>query len=231
MLNASPLVSSLGRELKFVFSNARAPMALSLLRARCQPDPKHPTGLVSSIYYDDRTLRFLREKVNSDYLKTKVRLRWYDAGPNTYGFVEAKFRIGDRRDKVRVSTPHSAEWLALRRLHEPVLQRIPELLRTRGVTVSSALCPVFLVRYQRYRFVEPLSGSRVSLDCDISVPTTNRSLLPYAGAARLTTAVVEIKGTQTELPTVLRELLRLGCRRSSFSKYGSAFRSLSGRPN
>ncbi len=222
-------IQSLGRELKFVLSNARAPLALSVLRAHCQPDPKHPVGTVSSIYYDNHGLRLLREKVNSDYLKTKVRLRWYDRALDAHGFIEAKFRVGDRRDKIRVQTPHTAHWLAATPLHEPLLVRVPELLRPHGLWVDPGLRPLFQVRYRRHRFIEPLTGSRVSLDADIRVPATNSSALRFPAPVSLGSAVVEIKGPQTELPVVLRELLHLGCRRSSFSKYGSAYQCLAGR--
>lgn len=64
-------------ELKFVFRNGFAREIVSWLEGRCLPDPEYPKGRVNSIYYDLRDHRLLDEKRNSDFLKTKVRLRWY----------------------------------------------------------------------------------------------------------------------------------------------------------
>ena len=54
---------------------ARARTVLNWLRGRCVPDPKHPDGLINSIYYDSPDLSLLRAKVNSDFVKQKVRVR------------------------------------------------------------------------------------------------------------------------------------------------------------
>ena len=40
-------------------------------------DGAYSSNIVSSLYYDTRDRRGLYEKLNSDFLKLKVRLRWY----------------------------------------------------------------------------------------------------------------------------------------------------------
>src|SRR5690606_22911495 len=64
-------------ELKFTVPVSSTAAVLAWLRGACTPDPKFPCGRVSRIYNDTPDPRSLREKLNSDYLKTKVRLRWY----------------------------------------------------------------------------------------------------------------------------------------------------------
>ena len=56
----------------------------------------------------------LSEKIDSDYLKTKVRVRWYGPGDSRAStvFAEVKHRIGNRRDKVRVMLDVTAAELA-----------------------------------------------------------------------------------------------------------------------
>jgi hypothetical protein len=217
------------RELKFTFSNGRAAGALALLRARMRADPTYPHAVVSTLYYDDSDWSRLRAKLNSDYLKEKVRLRWY-TGPLTAGspgFVEMKSRIGACRDKVRVATPYSSVWLDRAPIGDPALARAPMLLQARGLGSAAArLRPMFVVRYERYRFVEPQTGSRVNLDIDIAVTAVNRAALGGAAPCGLSTAVVEIKGPETDLPAALHVLLRLGCRRASFSKYSACYQRL-----
>jgi hypothetical protein len=64
---------------------------------------------VSSIYFDTWGWKSLSEKINSDYLKTKIRFRWYsDIAYQLHyapSFAEAKFRIGTKRKKIRIQTP------------------------------------------------------------------------------------------------------------------------------
>ena len=68
---------SLERELKYLLPAGRAFLARKIVSALCQPDPVYPAATVFTIYYDTPDLTLLSEKLNSDYLKTKVRLRWY----------------------------------------------------------------------------------------------------------------------------------------------------------
>jgi hypothetical protein len=65
------------RELKYSLQAGRVPLARRMLASACRPDPEHAVACVWTIYYDTPQLTSLREKINSDYLKVKVRLRWY----------------------------------------------------------------------------------------------------------------------------------------------------------
>ena len=85
------------RELKFTLPAARAQLARRRLETLCRRDPEFPAAIVWTIYYDTPALVSLGEKINSDYLKRKIRVRWYSdlegrvTGP---AFVEAKLRVG-----------------------------------------------------------------------------------------------------------------------------------------
>ena len=97
--------AALERELKFALPEARAGIAGRMLDALCRPDPQFTAAVVSTIYYDTPHLRLLREKLDSDFLKTKVRLRWYGAIAGDPGggraFLEVKTRVGALRRKAR----------------------------------------------------------------------------------------------------------------------------------
>ena len=73
-------VSETSFELKFTIDGRNVTAVRRWLSSICRPDPLFPRGVVNSIYFDTPELHHLREKINSDYLKTKVRLRWYEGG-------------------------------------------------------------------------------------------------------------------------------------------------------
>jgi len=214
---------SLERELKYVLPAGKAVLARSVVSALCRPDPHYPAAIVSTIYYDTPDLALLSEKINSDYLKTKVRLRWYSPGRGAAtAFLEIKSRVGGLRHKVRVATSLSAATVADLPLEHPALVQVLELARPLGVPLPTRLMPALLLRYERFRFIEPVSASRISVDLGIEAVRVNPRVVGHAFLHRLPHAVVEIKGPGNDIPRALHALINLGARRAAFSKYGAA---------
>jgi len=218
-------------EIKFTISNSKAHQVIRWLKHQCMPDPEFPEGAISSIYYDTRNWRFMAEKDNSDYLKMKIRLRWYSdltlSKHDDVSFIEAKFKIGNRREKFRMESPFSGEWLAGVPLHSTKLLEISRLLRSQGI-ITEEVFPVFQISYKRFRFIEPLTRARVCFDYDITAPRVNWSMLPKSNPFSLQTAVFEIKSALDELPAPLYPLTDMGFRKSSFSKYQVCYRKIVG---
>lgn len=192
----------------------------------CVADLQHPLNTVATIYYDTPSLALLGEKFDSDYLKTRVRLRWYEeesGPPPTAAFAEVKLRRGTRRSKgrVRLKMPEPAPGSL--ELDHPGMPDLGTLLRRAGLWCPPLLMPVLFMRYERLRWVEPYTGTRVSLDREIRVEAHNPLALPGSVMTKggLGT-VVEAKGDSPELPPAMRGLLELGCRADSFSKYALA---------
>ena len=221
------------RELKFELPEARVAFARRLIERWCRPDAQYPAATVSTIYFDTPDHRLLGRKIDSDYYKAKVRLRWYTAlegrGAAEGSFLEVKERIGALRGKVRTPTPLRAAWLEQADLQRPEITAVLALLRPLGVPVPSRLLPAVMLRYRRYRFVEPLSGARLSLDTHIEVVRAHPRLLPPSHGPRLPLAVLEVKGDPADLPPLLRPLVRLGARRAAVSKFALASRAILGR--
>jgi hypothetical protein len=216
----------LEREVKFVLLAGRGPLARSLVATVCRPDPVYPAATVSTIYFDTPDLQLLGEKINSDYLKTKVRLRWYspigsrdDSGRS---FLEIKSRVGDRREKRRLETPLTAGELRGMPFDSLKIREVLDLARPLGVAIPARLLPVLLIQYERYRFVEQISGSRVSIDMNIRAPRGYHLIVRDAAPVVLRHVVLEIKGAATDLPRALHPLALLGARRASFSKFAAA---------
>jgi hypothetical protein len=229
-IDRSELPSDGDHEIKLVLPNRAARSLVRWLRSRCWPDPLYPAATVSSIYYDTPDWRLLREKVNSDFLKTKVRLRWYSdidgAEPQDRSYLEVKRRVGSQRQKLRVETDVSGGWLSRSGLAAPRLLTLPLLLRARGIALPGPLFPVFQVRYRRLRFAEPRTGARLCIDYDICAPRVNWQMLPRANGFQLRHAVLEVKGRNAEIPEPLRRVAALGCQKRSFSKYAVCYQKV-----
>lgn len=219
-----PLVDDLERELKFVLTSSRAELAWRWLATACQPDGQFPDADIWTVYYDTPDFDALDEKLNSDYLKMKVRLRWY-APPGESGagavFIEVKRRVGSRREKIRVKIDKPAETLTGRRLDDPIFASFPALLAPRGVILSSAWRPMLALRYRRRRFLEPMSHTRISVDTEIQCAGVNERYLFARSQGPLSVAVIEVKGFADALPPRLAPLLAFGARKQSMSKYAA----------
>lgn len=219
-------------ETKYVFNNTFAPMLINWLKLRCQPDTKFPFGVISSIYYDTKDWKFLGEKINSDYLKTKFRVRWYESlnghEQGEKSFVEIKCKIGATREKIRFESGFSGKQLAEIDLADPKLLAVQHKAKERSVKIPPSLYPAFQISYKRFRFIEPKTRCRICIDYDISAPRVNLQMLPCVKPHFLSSGVVEVKGGLTELPDTLHQLTALGCKKQSFSKYSWCFAKLSG---
>ena len=219
-------------EKKYTFENCSSHRIIKWLTCMCKKDDAYPNSSVSSIYYDTTDWKYMSEKINSDYLKTKIRIRWYEDIDRKiqydYSFAEAKLKIGSHREKVRIKIPFSGNWLSSIHLETPQLLQLPDFLKENGVRLRGGLIPTFQINYKRLRFSDPYSGSRICVDYDISTPRVNSVMVPKKNPSRLNTAVFEIKGNTQDLPYSLNDLTLFGCRKESFSKYQACFEKITG---
>lgn len=223
-------------ERKYVLPQPRTPGAAAWLRHACRPAPEYATGAVSSCYFDTPNFDSYYESADGALSKGKVRLRWYDAWPasgspggetdadaDVPAFLELKCRLGAESWKRRMpltlpraaGAPHPAL---------PGPGQLTELLARLGYSAPGALRPAALVRYRRRRFVEPVTGARVSLDHDVTV---SAPWMRRAPPLRFDEAVVEIKGQDEDaLPHRLAALGRFAQPWSANSKYAAAVEAL-----
>jgi len=210
-------------ELKYLLPRSHDLFVLHWLESVTAPERAWPPALVVTTYFDAPGLDLLDEKVNSDYLKTKVRVRWYaplDGGPPTSPvFVETKSREGATRGKHRVVADVNARELDAAPLTSRMWADIVLTLRRSVPSLPPDLAPVMRLAYARSRFVDSL-GARVSLDTGIAVQAVHTGRL-HAPARPdvLPWTVFEYKGQVPDLPVHLSVITRFGARRSAFSKY------------
>ena len=234
-METCPVVSSLStveHEVKYVVPNAGVPALIPWLRARCRIHPEYAETQISSIYYDFPDWRLLGEKLNSTFLKTKVRLRWYanahGDGAGETSFLEAKFKVGAHRKKVRFPSPLSRSQARDLPLQSVPFRRLPQMLHAHGFLQTHGLTPGFQITYTRLRFTHPASCHSFCLDYNIHVPRVNTSRLGRTGRGFLPRAVLEQKGPENQLSPLLGWLPHFGLQRGSFSKYSTCFLHLTG---
>jgi hypothetical protein len=218
-------------ELKFHGSSYRAPQLLKYLCDTLQADGEYSSSSISSIYFDSKDFKSLAEKLNSDYLKSKYRVRWYGdvESQKTYKptYLETKYKIGSQRVKSRIRLPEDVAALFQKcELKDFAMPKITQLLASQGIPLRQQVFPVFVINYKRYRFVDPVSESRISVDMDICVPKINSAVIPRALPMPLDSAVVEVKGKLGRLPENLCSIVDLGFRKRAFSKYSVCYEKI-----
>jgi hypothetical protein len=213
----------LDHESKFRLPAAATDLALQLVRTWARPELPHASGVVESIYFDTRALRALAEKSDSDYRKSKLRLRWYDGGGPV--FVELKRRVGTRRVKRRAPLALRGEGLTLARLLAEGGPTPADLARALGEPLAADLMPILHLRYRRERFVAP-DELRLCVDRELEVIAATWLAGGRRVPVRLPGGVLELKGKRRELPPALATLAAFGCRRGSFSKYAACHAAL-----
>ena len=213
-------------ELKYTFPQVLSNSIEGWLAVTCRKDEMYPESRVQSIYLEAADARSYHEKVNSDFFKTKFRVRWYETKEGLpYGdenqipvFLEKKMKIGSKRLKKRWVSGTEFSELKNNSLnsvfHSHWYQHFTEQTR-----VASYLEPLIQISYTRKRFVDPATGIRLSLDCDIRVERTNSRFLPPPPARALDVGVFEIKGKSDGPPAMLAFLTSNIVSKDRFSKY------------
>ena len=216
-LAASP--APLVHEIKYVMPAASAGPAEAWLNAVCRPERGFPPAWVCSVYFDRPDGGLLDEKINSDYLKTKLRIRWYEplaGAPTGEAFLEVKRRAGTSREKHRIGLGVPAAEVRSWSIADP---RWLGLLPPASGLVGGPLGPVLRMRYVRTRFFDGPSGARLALDRMLTVTAMHPALRPGPLPAVVPWAVFEWKGSTPDVSPTLRGLVGFGAHRRAFSKY------------
>lgn len=193
----APVVPQERVEIKYLLDLPQGEPMAAWLDHVCVNDPAHPEGTISSIYFDTPRLALYERKASSDYIKVKVRLRWYDEDVANGGpaYLESKIKEGrvvrKRREKVTLARE------SLDNLSE--CEGLVEELRARAESLTGVplghLLPVCVVRYNRRRYLDGRTGSRVALDRTIRVYPADGNHFPVVDPVLLGVVVLEVKGS------------------------------------
>ncbi len=222
-------------ELKFTFELSAAASIKRGVESVCIADEAYSENVISSVYFDTPDWVFAMDKASSDYLKTKIRLRWYrsksddDGGPPSKCFLEFKRKIGSKRTKKRVLMPFGGEEAISRLQEDDCLDMIRGHLSENAPDLTGLFIePKFVVRYKRSRYYEPFSGTRISFDTDIHAFSVGRNFAQFSADIVLDESVLEVKGVCDDMPQALRSFHAGRLRKAAFSKYYESFKLLTG---
>jgi hypothetical protein len=222
-----PKTNSERFEQKFYLPASTIPFAAHLLTHCCPEDRQYPRGTIHSIYFDTPDLDYFSDSQEGNHGRVKVRVRWYDSPPagseSTTVFLEVKSKRGYAGSKKRKSFLTPSERLGDSGLNQGVLPfpAVMHGLAELGYCPPNLLQPLILISYRRLRFVERMTGSRVSLDWDIRSTLIDPKAGRREGSIRMEGGVIEVKGQSSEIPTTLQSIRNLGTDWSRYSKYAS----------
>jgi hypothetical protein len=217
-------------ERKFFVSPDKTDYVRSLMNHICLPDGKYPKGTINSLYFDTPDLEHYQKSDDGDYERHKIRVRWYDK-PAAEGqvpvYLELKSKKGFASNKKRRKFLVPAEKLSRFRCGDTILNNniILQTLAEFNYFSEAPLLPVIMISYERLRFVEILTGIRMSFDWLIRSSMTGSISGQSHSTLTLKGAIIEIKGPKAEIPLSLRALHNTCIDWSRFSKYAGCIES------
>ncbi|MBN1319857.1 MAG: VTC domain-containing protein [Thermoleophilia bacterium] len=226
-------------EQKFFIHPSREGLAFALLRRTCREDPEYPVGQVNSLYFDTTDLEQHERSASGDHAKDKVRIRWYGdehdphrgngggghpAQETAKVWLELKSRRGFASTKQRADMSVPGAVLGRDALTQGIVSptRLVRTMAGFGFFARGRLCPVIAVTYWRYRFIEPLTGFRISIDSHVRSTIVMPGIGHGERGLELPGAVVEIKGPVFDVPPSLREIAEIGSPWTRYSKYSAS---------
>ncbi len=229
----NPLAVMQRFELKYVLNKAQAEALRRAMEGRMVPDQFGRTT-IASLYYDTPDHRLIRASMEKPDFKEKLRLRSY--GPASEGspvFLELKRKSQSTVYKRRVQTTVGAAAAFLR--GDPEALDDNQISRELSFFRDSyqALVPSCMILYDRTAYVELDGELRLTIDENPRYRTWDLDLTrPAVGTPLLgqDCSILELK-VQGAVPLWLsRAMSRAGIYKTSFSKYGEAYRrELAGR--
>lgn len=221
-------------ERKFFVSPEKISYARSMLSHICLADSKYPQGIINNVYFDTPDLDYFQKSLDGSYEREKIRIRWYDdpGEDTTPVYLELKSRKGFTSRKQRRKFLVSAKRLNKFQADNTIIGQdiILQTLMEFGYFSQAFLSPVVLIAYKRSRFVDILTGTRLSFDCSISSSLIAAGQRQSRTGLMLCGGVIEIKGPSMGIPVSLRPLIGLGVDWTRFSKYAGCLESQLERP-
>ena len=222
-------------EQKYLFPTGYTDVIRTWLEHACVPDPRYPSSVVSSIYFDTPELFHFHESRNGEFLRAKVRLRWYadpardpatvESGAGVRCYLEVKTKQGALSEKRRTEVTIPSRVLLDDLFSD---ERIPDLTSRvfdLGYRAAGMLVPVLLIQYRRRRYLDVESDSAIAEDTEIRCTRANDTVVQATLPVHLDVGVLEIKGMNRETCGVLNPIGSY-LTKSPFSKYAISLETL-----
>jgi len=213
-------------EIKFVLTDDQRGDLTSLMRDYMSADEYGPST-VCSVYFDTPSFLLARRSMGSPSYKEKIRARSYGVcGDHTPVFVELKKKYDGIVYKRRCTLPPAEAQALLAGARTPQNQVEREL--DYAICRYEGLAPAAFVAYDREAFYSPLDHDyRMTFDRCVRVrwdhltldwDDRGRRILPEGQS------ILEVKTSKAIPLWLVRYLDDEGIRRTTWSKYGTAYR-------
>lgn len=215
------------KEIKFLL-DSRQRAALDRAMAGHMEADEYGESTICSLYYDTPDSRLIRRSLEKPLYKEKLRLRSYGAAkPDGKVYIELKKKYDGIVYKRRISLPEreATAWLA-GRVPRPEDSQIAREIDW-FMDFYGNLAPAMMMCYDRIAYFCPQDENlRVTLDRNIRWRTDDLTLTAAPRGEQLLRpgqSLLEIKCAGA-MPLWLAAVLdRNNIRRTSFSKYGTAY--------
>ena len=217
-------------ELKYLLTQAQKETVLRAMQPYMTLD-KYGKTTIRNLYYDTDTYLLIRRSIEKPAYKEKLRLRSYSRvdGDST-AFVELKKKYKSVVYKRRISLPYgeATAWLSRQtrtKKHTQIASEIDYFLDYYG-----SLHPAVFLSYEREAYYSPGGDAfRVTFDENILYREQEVSLAADVWGTPLLPedmVLMEVK-TPGGIPLwMTRILTQHGIYKTSFSKYGTAYRNM-----
>ena len=222
-------------EQKYLFPVGYSDVIRAWLEHACAPDPLYPSSIVLSIYYDTPQLFHFNESRNGEFLREKIRLRWYDEpadGPlsatleaEVRCYLEVKSKEGALSGKQRTAVMIPAEVLRDDPFAGEQILDLPARALELGFRPSGLMVPLLMIQYRRQRYRDIAGDSGIAIDTEIRCTGANEAVIQGAASVQLDVGVLELKGMNRGIKEVL-DPIGAYLTKSSFSKYRITLESL-----
>ena len=215
-------------ELKFLVS----PAQLALLKSRichvARQDENQPSEdgyIITSLYFDDRNDKCLKETIDGYDIRQKYRIR-------IYGHDSSVIKL-ERKSKIHGMTAKVSALITEEMCRDMMQGKLPSIDKIADYGKSiltemkvAGMIPKCIVQYNRKAFVYRTGNVRITFDENISgsvdIPTFLDERIPVMPLLEQGRHVLEVKYDNI-LPGMLAELLEIETlQQTAFSKYGYA---------
>ena len=215
------------REMKYLMDERQTAYLRRRLEGHLQVD-EYGLTTIASLYYDTPDARLVRASLERPAFKEKIRLRSYGpAAADSPVYLELKRKAGGIVYKRRVQStiPQVERFFAGEDLPGGETQIQRELAYFRDL--YRTLGPACLILYDRTAYFEPGGDLRLTIDARPRYRVKDLTLADLSNGLPLLDdgwSILELK-LQDAVPLWLSEILSEGgIFKSSFSKYGEAYR-------
>lgn len=212
-------------ELKYVLTASQAEMLISEIEAHMQRD-EHGEAEILNIYYDTPDRRLIRNSIDKPEYKEKLRLRCYGVPDReTSAFIELKKKYDSVVYKRRMVLPYGE---ALDRL---TAGKLPDTQIGKEIeyflSYYQKLAPAMVISYHRKAYFE--GEFRATFDSNILYREYDLDLSKGIYGNPVTDMVImELKSARAIPLWMLKLLSEHKIYKSSFSKYGNAYKLTKG---